>query len=167
MCTFGMEGPSPTGSNTASGEIVEPPTGPEERRAAIVAAARVAFSELGFGKTTIREVARRVEVTHGLVIRHFGSKEQLFLAAVPSPRTLMAQVAGDPRSLPTRSARSYVRRMTLSGGNSRHTPPLRPEREPHQFLINTWAAGSHGMSGFTGLQIVQRAGLGVERHHPG
>ncbi|MEV0222302.1 helix-turn-helix domain-containing protein [Streptomyces sp. NPDC050704] len=103
MCTFGMEGPSPTGSNTASGEIV--------------AAARAAFSGLGFGKTTIREVARRAGVTHGLVIRHFGSKEQLFLAAVPSPRTRMAQVAGDLKSLPTRSARSYVRRMTLRGGN--------------------------------------------------
>ncbi|MFI6434998.1 TetR family transcriptional regulator [Streptomyces sp. NPDC050759] len=90
-CAFGKEGPSPTGSNTASGKIVDCRGAPE--------------------------VARRAGVTHGLVIRHFGSKEQLFLAAVPSPRTLMAQVAGDPMSLPTRSARSSVRRMTLSGGN--------------------------------------------------
>nr|WSZ20541.1 TetR family transcriptional regulator [Streptomyces canus] len=121
--------PSTTGSNTASGEIVEPPAkrrrAPEERRAAIVEAAGGAFAELGFGKTTIRDVTRRAGVTHGLVIRNFGSKEQLFLAAVPSPRTPMAEVAGDPTSLPTRIARSYVRRLTLSGGNDSFVALLR------------------------------------------
>ncbi|MCX4908980.1 TetR/AcrR family transcriptional regulator [Streptomyces sp. NBC_00878] len=90
---------------------------PEVRRAAILEAARDAFAELGFAKTTIRDVARRAGVTHGLVIRHFGSKEQLFLAAVPSSRNLLAEVAGDPNSLPTRVARSYARRMSESGGN--------------------------------------------------
>lgn len=98
---------------------------PEERRAAIVEAARAAFAELGFGKTTIREVARRAGVTHGLVIRHFGSKEQLFLAAVPSPRTLMEEVAGDPKTLPARVARAYVRRMAVSGGNDPFVAMLR------------------------------------------
>lgn len=87
------------------------------RRAAILEAARDAFAERGFAKTTIRAIARRAGVTHGLVIRHFGSKEQLFLAAVPSSQNLMAEVAGDPKSLPTRVARSYVRRMSDSGGS--------------------------------------------------
>ncbi|MGW3149510.1 TetR/AcrR family transcriptional regulator [Streptomyces sp. NPDC001177] len=90
---------------------------PEVRRAAILEAARDAFAERGFAKTTIRAIARRAGVTHGLVIRHFGSKEQLFLAAVPSSQNLMAEVAGDPKSLPTRVARSYVRRMSDSGGS--------------------------------------------------
>ncbi|MBQ0826655.1 TetR/AcrR family transcriptional regulator [Streptomyces tagetis] len=89
---------------------------PEARRAAIVEAARATFAEQGFAKATIREVARRAGVTHGLVIRHFGSKERLFLASVPSSHNLMAEIAGDPRSLPTRVARSYVRRMSRSGG---------------------------------------------------
>jgi AcrR family transcriptional regulator len=90
---------------------------PEARRAAILEAARAAFAEHGFSGTTIREVARRAGVTHGLVIRHFGSKERLFLAAVPSSQNLMAEVAGDPGSLPTRVARSYVRRMSDSGSS--------------------------------------------------
>ncbi|MFJ6687141.1 TetR/AcrR family transcriptional regulator [Streptomyces werraensis] len=90
---------------------------PEARRSAILQAARATFAEQGFAKTTIREVARRAEVTHGLVIRHFGSKEQLFLASVPSSRNLMAEVAGDPKSLPVRVARSYVQRMSESGGS--------------------------------------------------
>ncbi|MFF4713135.1 helix-turn-helix domain-containing protein [Streptomyces eurythermus] len=79
---------------------------PEASRAAILEAARAAFAERGYAKTTVRDVARRAGVTHGLVLRHFTSKEQLFLAAVPSPRTLMAEVAGDPKTLPTRIARS-------------------------------------------------------------
>ncbi|MFF9044337.1 TetR family transcriptional regulator [Streptomyces parvulus] len=90
---------------------------PEVRRAAILEAAREAFANRGFAKATIREIAHRAGVTHGLVIRHFGSKEQLFLAAVPSSRNLMAEVAGDPQSLPTRVARSYVRRMSDSEGS--------------------------------------------------
>jgi DNA-binding transcriptional regulator YbjK len=98
---------------------------PEASRAAILEAARTAFAERGYSKTTVRDVARRAGVTHGLVLRHFTSKEQLFLAAVPSPRTLMAEVAGDPRTLPTRIARSYVRRMADSEGSDPFVAMLR------------------------------------------
>ncbi|MBW5486381.1 TetR/AcrR family transcriptional regulator [Streptomyces bambusae] len=103
---------------------------PEVRRAAILEAARDAFAERGFARTTIREIARRAGVTHGLVMRHFGSKERLFLAAVPSSQNLMAEVAGDPASLPARIARSYVRRMSNSGGN-----------DPFVALIRSVASG--------------------------
>jgi DNA-binding transcriptional regulator YbjK len=125
-----VDAPSPQRNTDASDQDVAPlqakrRRAPEERRAAIVEAARAAFAELGFGKTTIREVARRAGVTHGLVMRHFGSKEQLFLAAVPSPRTLMAEVAGDPKTLPARIAKSYVRRMAVSGGNDPFVAMLR------------------------------------------
>ncbi|MFC4467539.1 hypothetical protein ACFPH6_23930 [Streptomyces xiangluensis] len=37
----------------------------------------------------------------------------------------MTEVAGDPKSLPTRIARSYVRRMNLSGGNDSFVALLR------------------------------------------
>lgn len=124
-----MDESSPITRTPPTDQDAAPPSkrrrAPEERRAAIVEAARAAFAELGFGKTTIREVARRAGVTHGLVIRHFGSKEQLFLAAVPSPRTLMEELAGDPKTLPVRVARSYVRRMAASGGNDPFVAMLR------------------------------------------
>ena len=84
---------------------------PEARRAAILAAARAAFSEHGYTKTTIREIAHRAGVTHGLVLMHFSSKERLFLAAVPGTRDVIVSVSGDSETLPERVARDYVTRM--------------------------------------------------------
>jgi AcrR family transcriptional regulator len=54
---------------------------PEASRAAILAAAREAFTELGYDRASVREIARRADAATGLVLRHFASKEQLFLAA--------------------------------------------------------------------------------------
>jgi hypothetical protein len=84
---------------------------PEAHRAAILQAARETFTERGYARTTIRDVARRAGVTHGLVMRHFGSKEQLMLAAFPGPPGLDEVARGDPATLPERLARSYVTRM--------------------------------------------------------
>jgi AcrR family transcriptional regulator len=84
---------------------------PEGRRAAIIEAARQAFTERGYARTTLREVARRAGVTHGLITRHFSSKEQLFLAAVPGNRDLERVAAGDPATLPDRIAHAFVRRL--------------------------------------------------------
>ncbi|MEW1723637.1 TetR family transcriptional regulator [Streptomyces sp. NPDC093109] len=84
---------------------------PEAHREAILEAARAAFAERGYVRATIREIAGRAGVTHGLVMRHFGSKEQLFLAAVPGPRDLPELVPGPPETLPDRIARAFVERM--------------------------------------------------------
>ncbi|WP_285689388.1 TetR family transcriptional regulator [Actinoplanes sp. NBRC 103695] len=84
---------------------------PEGHRQAILVAARAIFGEQGYAGTTIRAVAGRAGVTHGLVMRQFGSKEQLFLAAVPGHRDLDRVVAGDADGLPGRVARAYVERM--------------------------------------------------------
>ncbi|GII55912.1 TetR family transcriptional regulator [Planotetraspora thailandica] len=84
---------------------------PEARRAAILAAARTVFAERGYAKATIREIAQRAEVTHGLVVMHFSTKEKLFLAAVPGTRDLADSVQGDVEGLAGRVARSYVARM--------------------------------------------------------
>jgi DNA-binding transcriptional regulator YbjK len=84
---------------------------PEGRRAAIIGAARSVFAERGYAKATIREIARRAEVTHGLVMMHFSSKEQLFLAAVPGTRDVADSVRGDAEGLAARVARGYVERM--------------------------------------------------------
>ncbi len=53
------------------------PTGREEVAAAILEAATDLFAERGPAATSIRDIAARSKVNHGLVFRHFGAKEQL------------------------------------------------------------------------------------------
>lgn len=52
----------------------------EERREQILDAALHIFSEKGFAGTSIREIAREVGVTEGLLYHYFESKEQLLHA---------------------------------------------------------------------------------------
>lgn len=58
----------------------EPPLSTPER---IQTAAIELFGRYGFGGTSVRGIARAAGVDPALVIRHFGSKEALFLQTVP------------------------------------------------------------------------------------
>jgi TetR/AcrR family transcriptional regulator, repressor for neighboring sulfatase len=53
------------------------PVGREQVAAAIMAAAADLFAERGPAATSIRDIAARSKVNHGLVFRHFGTKDQL------------------------------------------------------------------------------------------
>lgn len=55
----------------------ETPTGREEVAAAILAAATDLFAQRGPAATSIRDIAAESKVNHGLVFRHFGTKENL------------------------------------------------------------------------------------------
>ncbi|MFD3308240.1 TetR family transcriptional regulator [Streptomyces sp. NPDC058694] len=90
---------------------------PDGHRAAILEAARQTFAERGYARTTLREIARRAGVTHGLITRQFSSKERLFLAAVPGNRDLERVAAGDPATLPERIAHGFVHRMETDAAN--------------------------------------------------
>ncbi|MEA2248373.1 MAG: hypothetical protein QOH46_2902 [Solirubrobacteraceae bacterium] len=59
--------------------------GPNRTRAAILDAARAAFAERGYDAVSIRAVARAAGVDPALVHRFFGSKEELFAAAMELP----------------------------------------------------------------------------------
>jgi len=52
----------------------------EETQAKILDAAEVVFSEQGFDKTQLEEVAARAGYTRGAIYAHYASKEDLFLA---------------------------------------------------------------------------------------
>lgn len=54
----------------------------EATKAAILAAARTRFAEHGYERTTIRGVAGDAGIDASMVMRYFGSKEQLFEAAL-------------------------------------------------------------------------------------
>jgi TetR/AcrR family transcriptional regulator, repressor for neighboring sulfatase len=58
------------------------PIGKDEVIAAVLQAAGELFAEKGPAATSIREVAARAGVNHGLLHRHFGSKRQLLAATL-------------------------------------------------------------------------------------
>ncbi|OBG61122.1 MULTISPECIES: TetR/AcrR family transcriptional regulator [unclassified Mycobacterium] len=53
------------------------PTGRDEVVAAILESASELFAERGPAAASIRDIAARARVNHGLVFRHFGTKEKL------------------------------------------------------------------------------------------
>lgn len=53
----------------------------ERTRAAILDAAREQFAELGYERTTVRDIAARAGIDAAMVIRYFGSKDALFARA--------------------------------------------------------------------------------------
>ncbi|WP_033346072.1 TetR/AcrR family transcriptional regulator [Catenuloplanes japonicus] len=59
--------------------------GNPDTREAILGAARSAFAERGFDKASIRAIASAAEVDPALVHHYFGTKDQLFLAAMEAP----------------------------------------------------------------------------------
>src|SRR3954471_17110674 len=59
--------------------------GPNQTRAAILDAARAAFAQRGYDAVSIRAVAREAGVDPALVHRFYGSKEDLFVAAIELP----------------------------------------------------------------------------------
>src|SRR3954463_6415134 len=59
--------------------------GSPDTRSAILAAARTSFARQGFAGTTIRGVASAAGVDAALVHHYFGTKDDLFLAAMELP----------------------------------------------------------------------------------
>ncbi len=88
------------------------PTGREEVAAAILDAATELFAERGPAATSIRDIAARSNVNHGLVFRHFGTKEQLVGAVLDHlGATTTAMLQGDPS--PADAERAMDRHMRV------------------------------------------------------
>ncbi len=85
-----------------------PPGGTRNREAILAAAARQ-FSELGYDRTSMRAVAAEAGVDQALIAHYFGSKHELFIAAVEFPldpaKILPEVLAGDRTSIGERLAR--------------------------------------------------------------
>ena len=74
------------------------PTGRDEVTAAILDSAAELFAERGPAAASIREIAARARVNHGLLFRHFGTKERLVAAVLNhlAARTTRLMEAGAP-----------------------------------------------------------------------
>ena len=86
--------------------------GNQDTREAILAAAREAFAERGFDRTSIRAIATSAGVDPALVHHYFGTKDELFLATVQAPMdpaVLLPRVLdGDVKELPERLLRTFL-----------------------------------------------------------
>lgn len=74
--------------------------------------ARRQFSELGYGRTTLRGIARGAGVDPRLLLHYFASKQELFGASVELPivpeRVIEVVFSGDPRQAAPNAARLMV-----------------------------------------------------------
>ena len=86
--------------------------GGADTRGEILEAARSSFAEAGFAGTSIRKVAASAGVDPALVHHYFGTKDDLFVAALQfpvDPRAVMAGLAaGDPDTLGIRLLERFL-----------------------------------------------------------
>ena len=74
------------------------PKGKEEVMAAILASATELFAEKGPSAVSIRDIALKAKVNHGLIHRHFGSKENLRLQVQHALMKKINDDIGEPES---------------------------------------------------------------------
>ena len=105
------------------------PKGGSHARAEILTAARAAFGAHGYEAVTIRAVAARAGVDPALVHHYFGTKDQLFAAAVGFPLVPSTQapalLAGDPDELGERLVRLMLSVWSQPEGRDRALAVLR------------------------------------------
>ncbi|MFI5716797.1 TetR/AcrR family transcriptional regulator [Nocardia sp. NPDC051750] len=105
----------------------------EERGAQVLAAAVAAFAETGYTATRTDEIARRAGVSQPYVIRLFGSKQRLFLAA-------FGQVCDRIEAIFTEAAADAGDREPMSAMSDAYDQFL-ADRDLLQLLLHGFAAG--------------------------
>lgn len=142
-------------------------------RAAILDAARVAFTRTGYAGAGVREIAAAAGVNAALVIRYFGSKEGLFAAAVADGFEIGALLAGDRAGFGERLAWYLFLKepgggfdpllMLCSASNAQATPLLRAALD-EQFVrpLAAWLGGEDATVR-AGLIAAYLAGISILR----
>lgn len=107
-------------------------------RAAIEAAARTLFAERGFEAASVRAIATEAGVDPALVIRHFGSKEALFLRCVDTSLGIGAVLDGPLETVGRRLVayfldpeRPLLRRRYVALAQAAHRDRVREEMVRH------------------------------------
>lgn len=83
------------------------PRDAEQTRAEILHAARLLFATRGYANAGMREIASGAGITPALVVRYFGSKRDLFLAAIESDIGLAPFLGPDRATLGRHIARYF------------------------------------------------------------
>ncbi|MDC0722527.1 TetR/AcrR family transcriptional regulator [Nannocystis bainbridge] len=83
------------------------PRDAEQTRAEILHAARVLFATRGYANAGMREIAAAAGITPALVVRYFGSKRDLFVAAIESDIALGPFLGPDRATVGRHIARHF------------------------------------------------------------
>lgn len=92
---------------------------PAATQEAILLAAEQVFSQHGFDGASVREVGERAGVTHALVHRYFGTKDDLYKAVLARNEDVIRDAAAGADGLTQAAA------LMLREGLARHRPYLR------------------------------------------
>jgi AcrR family transcriptional regulator len=87
----------------------------QNTKADILAIARLVFCEWGYESAGTREIAERAGVNAALISRYFGSKEALFVAAIPPEMTFAPMLAGAMEDFGVRVAKVIVNKSSVDG----------------------------------------------------
>ncbi|MEE4598951.1 helix-turn-helix domain-containing protein [Streptomyces sp. DSM 41524] len=77
---------------------VAAPYGRDEVMTSLMDAARDLFAKRGPASVTVRDIAARARVSHGLIYRHFGTKDALLKAVMRREAMAFSTAAGDPKN---------------------------------------------------------------------
>jgi AcrR family transcriptional regulator len=134
--------------------------GRPETREAILAAARAGFSGEGYDGATIRGIARLADVDPALVHHYFGTKEELFVAAMELPvrpsEMVPALLAPGPEGLGERILRMFFAVWESDSGGSL------------QALIRSAASNERAaamLREFVGKELIGRIARALEVDH--
>ena len=132
--------------------------GGADTRAQVLAAARTEFATRGYDGASVRGIARAADVDPALVHHYFGSKEQVFVAAMALPfdpsAVLPGVLAGDPDGLAERVLRLFL---------SVYEDPA--SREPFLALLRSAMSSEQAaamLRGFVSSALLGRMAAAVE-----
>ncbi len=142
--------------------------GGADTRAEIVEAARIAFAEDGYAKTSIRSIARQAKVDPALVHHYFADKAALFAETMElpaDPKVIAAEVTTGPFS-GERLVERFLSQWEREGGTGSSSFPglaqamaASPEvaANVRQFVIER--VGLHGVAGDSEEILARRRSL--------
>jgi AcrR family transcriptional regulator len=94
------------------------PRGRDAVRAAVIAAAEALFAERGYSAVSVRDLAAAAGVNHGLIHRHFGSKDGVLQAVLQG---MFSDVGAAARTRLDLAADDYLERLfPLVSARKRH-----------------------------------------------
>lgn len=124
---------APSAGGGAEPSSVTGRRGRKSRRAAIIEQAAQSFYELGFDRTTVRDIAAAAGMTSGSIFYHFATKEELLAWVIREGLTLGHETAERALLGATTPVEQY---LALFIG---HLKALHDDRHIHKVSVQEWS----------------------------